>query len=402
VRGGKGRRSGGLRQARGSLRCPESDRRAVSTLNRDVVVPILFVAILLLPLVSMFLRHVSLRGDDPDRATGWLRHRRSNHVVLLVTLVAWCALWELPFVAASPQALFWILPVLSTTILEGASRCADRAILARTWTTADILRLACWNTVAPPIAILMLAAGFHAIFDGIWVGSFWLIGAGVTAVVGPIQVQSAQGIKLRRVKSGTLYNRAFRLARKVGVDLDRVSVVPPGRGHLTNAFGMWRGIALTDNFGEYLSGPQLDFVIGHELAHVKGKHTRKEFSVILLLVVVLVLLSSRLPLMAAAFRPICMLIVLFVPLLAIYCLSRYFEYSCDREAIGFTNDPESGLHALVNLYRMTGAPVNCGRLVELFMTHPSLSNRLEALTRAGDIPVSRVSAILIEEGLQSH
>jgi Zn-dependent protease with chaperone function len=243
----------------------------------------------------------------------------------------------------------------------------------------------------------MVAAGFHAIVDGIWGGSFWLIGAGIAAVVGPIQLQSAQGIKLRRVKSGTLYNRAFRLARKVGVNLDRVYVVPPGRGHLTNAFGLWRGIALTDNFGEYLSGPQLDFVIGHELGHVKGKHTRKKFSVILLVVVVLVLLSSSLSHMASAFRPVFMLIVLLMPLLAVYCLSRYFEYSCDREAIGFTNDPESGLHALVNLYRITGSPVKCGRIVELFMTHPSLTNRLEAIARAGQIPVSRAFAVLIEE-----
>jgi Zn-dependent protease with chaperone function len=105
-----------------------------------------------------------------------------------------------------------------------------------------------------------------------------MLGAGVAAIVGPMRLQAAQGIRLRRVKSGTLYNRAFRLARKVGVDLERVYVVPPGRGHLTNAFGLWRGIALTDNFGEYLSGPQIDFVIGHELAHVKGRHTQEVLS----------------------------------------------------------------------------------------------------------------------------
>jgi Zn-dependent protease with chaperone function len=301
-----------------------------------------------------------------------------------------------------PLAFFWILPIFSTVATEGASRCGDRALLKRTWTATDILRLVCWSAVAPPIALLMVAAGFHAILEGLWVGALWLVGAGVAAVVGPIQMQSAQGIKLRRVKSGTLYNRAFRLARKVGINLDRVYVVPPGRGNLTNAFGLWRGIALTDNFGEYLSGPQLDFVIGHELAHVKGRHTRKQFSVILLLFVGLALLFSGLSPLAKPFRPIIVLLVLFLPLLMTYSLSRYFEYSCDREAIGFTNDPEAGLYALVNLYRMTGAPIKCSRFVELFMTHPSLSNRLEAITRSAEIPVSRASAVLIEAGLESH
>jgi Zn-dependent protease with chaperone function len=248
----------------------------------------------------------------------------------------------------------------------------------------------------------MVAAGFHAILDGRWAGTVWLAGAGIAAVVGPIQLRAAQGIKLRRVKSGTLYNRAFRLARKVGISLERVYVVPPGRGHLTNAFGLWRGIALTDNFGEYLSGPQLDFVIGHELAHVKGRHTRKEFSFVLLVFMALVLLSFWFPPGPAPFRSIFVLSVLLAPLLMIYSLSRYFEYSCDREGIHFTNDPEAGLHALVNLYRMTGSPIRCNRFVELFMTHPSLTNRLEAITRAAEIPVSRASAILNEEGLQSH
>jgi Zn-dependent protease with chaperone function len=160
------------------------------------------------------------------------------------------------------------------------------------------------------------------------------------------------------------------------------------------------GYRATDNFGEYLSGLQLDFVIGHELAHVRGRHTRKEF-LAMLLMVVMVLLTFSLPHMATGFRPIFILIVLFAPLVVAPGLSRFFEYSADREAIGFTSDPESGLHALANLYRMTGSPVKCGRIVELFMTHPSLSNRLEAITRAGEIPISRASAALIER-LQSH
>jgi Zn-dependent protease with chaperone function len=95
---------------------------------------------------------------------------------------------------------------------------------------------------------------------------------------------------------------------------------------------MWRGIALTDNFGEYLSGPQLDFVIGHELAHVRGRHTRREFSFVLLLFAVLALVSFWLSPVAALFRPILVFLVLLVPLLTIYSISRYFEYSCDREA----------------------------------------------------------------------
>ena len=127
----------------------------------------LAVAVLLSPLASMFSQYVSLPRDGPDRATAWLRHRRSNHVVHLITLAAWCALWELPVVAALPSSLFWLMPIVTTVIIEGASRCGDRAILVRTWNASDILGLVFWSTVAPPIALLMLAAGFHAIWEGI-------------------------------------------------------------------------------------------------------------------------------------------------------------------------------------------------------------------------------------------
>jgi hypothetical protein len=48
------------------------------------------------------------------------------------------------------------------------------------------------------------------------------------------------------------------------------------------------------------------------------------------------------------------------------------------------------------------AAADRSRIVELFMTHPSLTNRLEAITRTAEIPVSRASAFLIEEGLKSH
>ena len=100
--------------------------------------------------------------------------------------------------------------------------------------------------------------------------------------------------------------------------------------------------------------------------------------------------------MTPVFRPIFVLLFLLVPLLTIYSIARYFEYSCDREAIKFTNDPEAGLQALVNLYRMTGSPITCSRIGEVFMTHPSLTDRLEAIARAAEIVLSRASAVLIE------
>jgi len=88
-------------------------------------------------------------------------------------------------------------------------------------------------------------------------------------------VRVAEGIKLQRVKSGEVYKRAFAIAKDMRTPLKRVYIVPAGRGHLTNAYGLSESIAVTDNYGKFLDRAELDFVIGHELGHVKGKHGRK-------------------------------------------------------------------------------------------------------------------------------
>jgi Zn-dependent protease with chaperone function len=96
------------------------------------------------------------------------------------------------------------------------------------------------------------------------------------AMLGMLRLRSAEGMKLQEVKGGELCKPAFVLAKITKTPLKRVYVVPAGRGHLTNAYGAWRTIAVTDNYGKFLTSAQLDFVIGHELGDAKAKHGRKK------------------------------------------------------------------------------------------------------------------------------
>lgn len=83
-------------------------------------------------------------------------------------------------------------------------------------------------------------------------------------------------------------------------------------------------------------------------------------------------------------RAIYVFFALLAMLLSYYHLSRRFEYDCDRKAVEYTNSPEALIRGLVALYEKTGAPMDCARVVELFMTHPSLIHRIEAIAqRAG-------------------
>ena len=62
---------------------------------------------------------------------------------------------------------------------------------------------------------------------------------------------------INTLKSGELCNRALLLAKEMGITLQRVFIVPSGKGHLTNAFGMSSTIGLPDNLGKYLTKEQV-------------------------------------------------------------------------------------------------------------------------------------------------
>src|SRR5258708_36771359 len=104
-------------------------------------------------------------------------------------------------------------------------------------------------------------------------------------------------MRLNMLKSGESRNGAFRVAGGMEVTFRRVFVGPAGKGHLTNAYGMSNAIALTDSLGQHLNDRQMDFVVAHEVAHVKLKHGRKH-----LLLVVTVFTITALSLFLFAFQ----------------------------------------------------------------------------------------------------
>ena len=123
------------------------------------------------------------------------------------------------------------------------------------------------------------------------------------------------------------------MARNMGTVIQKVYIVPAGKGHLTNAFGASNAIGLTDNLGKYLTKEQVDYVIAHELAHVKQKHGRKQFWATVTIFSATGLLLFLLPAVALRFRPLLDLTVIIVPILTVLFLSRRFEYAADREAL---------------------------------------------------------------------
>lgn len=244
-----------------------------------------------------------------------------------------------------------------------------------------------------------MAAGFTAIFNGKISGTAWLLGAGVVSRIGTVFLDRTEGMKFNLLKSGELRNRAFKMANQMGVTIARVYMVPAGKGHLTNAYGMSNAIGLTDNLGKYLTKAQVDSVIAHELAHVKLRHARKHLLLVLGIFSMMSVLLFRFSYYALHLRPIAQFVVIFGPLAVIYYFSRRFEYSADRVEVEFTGEPEIAIRSLLNLSKAGEVPMQYAKFSEFFMTHPSLARRLNAMAKIGQITAQQLSSLLVEEGV---
>jgi Zn-dependent protease with chaperone function len=375
------------------------------------------VAILLLPvLLAFWARGTSAKISVATQKDAWARFRGRGRLILTCSIASWWAIWGSRGLSAfvsrfcfsssglleptnCKSLLFWSPPVVSLWIFLISCYAVDRRLLKLHWPASNLIWRAWWRLTTFVIPLLMLAAGFDALMDGKAWGIAWFFVAGVVAKIGTAFLRRAEGIKLNTLKSGELRNRALLLAKEMGITLQRVFIVPSGKGHLTNAFGMSSAVGLTDNLGKYLTKEQVAFVIGHELAHVKLKHGRKQLLLILGTYSCMALLLFRLPHFASPPRPILRIAIIVIPVLLMNWFSRRFEYAADREAARVTREPEVAIRALINLYHTDELPGRAGPLTELFMTHPAFTRRIGAIALGGRVPPERLADILVDAGI---
>jgi Zn-dependent protease with chaperone function len=374
-------------------------------------------AVLLLPiLLALWFRRSPLRGLEAKQKEVWAAYRGFARLILAIAVAVWWVIWDLParsdlvliVVRSWPRwletsfaenMLFWVAPTVSSGIFLILCYRIDKTVLRLKWTITDTLRQAWWRLVSFVIPLLMVAAGFDSILDGKLRGIAWLFVAGVVSKIGTGFQRRAEGMKFNVLKSGELRTRALSVARRMGVTLRRVYLVPAGKGHLTNAYGMSNAIALTDNLGKYLTKMQMEYVVAHEIAHVKLKHGRKNLFLVITIFASMALLLFRLPPQAISLRPLVQMVVMIGPLAALYYCSRRFEYTADGEAVEYTGDPETAISALANLYQARELPAALNSFAELFMTHPTFTHRVQAIAKRGHLPADHVTHILEEAGV---
>jgi Zn-dependent protease with chaperone function len=332
-------------------------------------------------------------------------------VITAGTVVIWWATWDSKLFAEVRPSIdahfadwfappltewlsFFIPPIVGLGLYLLLANIVSAVALKLRLTLIDVLKLTWWRLVNFTAPLLLIAAAANDVLQGELWGAIWIVLAGVCATAGMIFYRRAEGFREHEVKASETRNRALAIAKRMGVKLQRVYVVPAGRGHLTNASAGGSSIFLTDNLGKQLDKREIDSVIAHELGHLISGHVRKKLLHTMAIYAITIFLLFAFRRSLAQLRPMLEVLVIFAPLATFYFLSRKHEFEADRKEVEFTGDPETAIRALAGIYALSAAPIRYSRIAEMFSTHPSFERRARAMARWGEMPAERVSEIL--------
>ncbi|MTH53664.1 M48 family metalloprotease [Bacillus mangrovi] len=193
------------------------------------------------------------------------------------------------------------------------------------------------------------------------------------------------GVRLRETQFPLLYEKTVLLSKKMELKkMPEVYIIESGgilNAFATRMFSLFGKdfVVLYSDFvelAEEAHEDEVEYVIAHELAHIKRNHIGKNFFIF--------------PAM-------------WVPFLG-EAYSRACEYTCDRMAVHYTGKPDSAIRALLvfaagkRLFKQVQLPEFLEQynekkgfiitLMELFSTHPPLPKRISAIEWYAEMPAS--------------
>lgn len=390
-----------------------SFHRAELTLAFVLIVPVLFV---------YWLGRKALSAPDKDKAVVWFSYMRYLQWSLTGALIAWwiasesihlvpllrflstgwlAAAWKFPVTAIIVD---WIPPCLAWILCFGLSHPVQEKLRGLKWTERELILQGVYSVCAALIPLALFLTGLQTLgASNFQKGMLWFVAAVFVRVVAAGALQKLMGTLPQSLTTGDLRDHAFGMAQRLGVKLQQVYVIPAGKGQMANAFARTGNtIAFTDFLLQRMSCPEVNYVLGHELTHLKLKHPGK-------------IAGARVASMFAAFFVAGMAapfglespVFRYGVILAIVTLfplfwSRRYEYAADAGAVELTNDPRAAISALFKLSSLNMMPLHWSKWSEKWLTHPSSLRRAQAIARKAGIPVEQIPEIAGASVAQSN
>jgi Zn-dependent protease with chaperone function len=359
------------------------------------------------------MRRAALRARDVDPTAVWLGYWRFLQIVMTATTLAWMgAVFAFRTHALAQSALnvqtvrgmigitlvlISLPPAFITLLCNALSYPVFARVRGVKWTQSEMTRQAVWGLSARIAPALLAFVGFGALVDG----ELRLAMMGFAAAFVSRQVFVSLWVKAmdavpHALTGGARRDRILALAQKAHVNVQQIYVLPAGKSQMANAFAL-RGnvVMLTDYLLQHLSKREVDAVVAHELAHLQRCHGRARamtFGATLLLSSGLagVLMPALPPNLWVMLAPV----LLGLPALATYFVSRRCESAADAGAVALTGDPEALITALAKTTHLNVLPMQWSKWDERLLTHSSTLRRAQAIAQQNGISPERLQHIL--------
>jgi len=217
---------------------------------------------------------------------------------------------------------------------------------------------------------------------------FALLGAVTAGVVLP-GARGPLGTTPQALSSGALRDRLFDLAKRAGVSLRQLYVMPMRRERMANAFAVNGGVVMVaDELLDRMSRREVDAVLAHEISHLEHRHP----------MMMVAGAAAAWLLVSVISMPIGYAYV--VPMgitaswLAYLFVARRCEFVADAGAAALTGDAEAMISGLGQLSRLNDVPLTWERGRGWLITHPSTQARAQALGRRAGISPERIEELL--------
>jgi Zn-dependent protease with chaperone function len=383
---------------------PNSVRRAGAILAAVLVLPVLFV---------FWLGRKALSARAEDKPVVWFSYMRYLQWTLSGALIGWwiaseslhlvpllkvlspgwlSSAWEFPLTTVLVD---WIPPSLVWILCFALSHPVQEKLRGLKWTRRELVLQGVFSVSAALIPLALFLTGLQTLGSADFrQGLLWFIAAFVVRLVAAGALQKLMGTQPQSLTTGDLRDHAFGMATHLGIKLQQIYIIPAGKGQMANAFARTGNtIAFTDFLLQRMSRAEVNYVLGHELTHLKHKHPGK-------------LAAARIASMVGAFfvvglalpfgmqspvlrYAIVLAIVTLVPLI----WSRRYEYAADAGAVALTGDPRSAISALFKLSSLNMMPLHWSKWSEKWLTHPSSLRRSQAIARKAGIPLEHIQEI---------
>jgi Zn-dependent protease with chaperone function len=266
------------------------------------------------------------------------------------------------------------------------------------WTRRELSLQSLYSVLIGLFPFALFLTGLGVMGKGtIRAGLYWFVAAFLLRVFAAKGLLKVTGMQPQAITSGTLRDRAFSMAETLGVKLQQVFLIPSGKGQMANAFARTGNtISFTDFLLQRMSAREVDYVMAHELTHLKLKHPAKLGYAY---IGGYFLGTSLIPFLPSMFSEqlIFRFAVIFAGITIFpYFFSRRFEYAADEGAVALTGDPRAAISALFKLSELNMMPTQWSHWSEKWLTHPSSLRRARAIAQKAGIAVEEILTIVRE------